>query len=487
MNAYEDASTTRDGERRRGRAELRNVLAMSIPVVITTSSRALMDIADFIMITWLRVDEAQAAILPAQLVMWSYIVVGLGVVSVVNTFASQSIGRRRPQEGAAYAWQSMYIAVLAGAVGLCLIPALPVLIGWFGHAPAVQRLELAYARPALLTVAPSIAAAGLGWFFVGVHRPWVTMWSVIEANIVNVAVSYVLIFGHLGFAPLGLAGAAWGTLAGVSYRTIRLTLTLVAPKTHCVHASRRQWRPSWRKCRDLVRVGMPCGMHWVSEVVVWTIFINVLIGSEFGTAHLVATNATWQYMRLAFMPSVGVGQALTALVGRSIGAGDAPRAIRETRIAAVLTFAYMGSLSVVYVGFGATLVGWFNSDPEVMEIGRRIMICAAVFQLFDAIGITYNSALRGAGDTFVPSVFFVVSTWLIVVGGGWTAATWFHELGSLGPWIAASAFIVLSGVFLWWRWHGRAWMGIDLFDDGHGPAGDSPPGTAMANAAAASH
>ncbi|MEK7755833.1 MAG: hypothetical protein AAB385_01325, partial [Planctomycetota bacterium] len=70
---------------------------------------------------------------------------------------------------------------------------------------------------------------------------------------------------------------------------------------------------------------------------------------------------------------------------------------------------------------------------------------------------------RGAGDTFVPSVFFIVSHWIIVVGGGWWVATAYPQLGSIGPWIAGAVLIAVSSLFLWWRWNGRAWTRIDLF------------------------
>jgi len=470
---HDDQTDKLTALRQRRRAEIRNVIAMAIPVVITTSSRAFMDIADYVMITRLRSDEAQAAILPAQLIMWSYIVIGMGIVSMVSTFASQSLGRNQPRECSAYAWQGLYVAAFVGAIGVALRPTLPSMIGLINHEPIVQQMELAYSRVALLTVGPTLAAAGLGWFFIGVHRPWVTMWSVIEANVVNVVVSFVLIFGCLGFEPLGIAGAAWGTLVGVSYRTVRLGLTLIMPSMARAFASRTTWRPSWGKLRQLFRLGMPCGFHWVSEVVVWTFFVNVLVGTKFGTADLIATNIAWQYMRLAFLPTMGVGQALTALVGKSIGSGNPKRAIRETRFATTITLTYMGSLSFVYWLFGPELISFFSTDPQVIRIGGSIMICAALFQLFDAIGISYNSALRGAGDTFLPSMFFIVSNWVIIVGAGGAAAVYYPQFGSLGPWVAASSSIILAGAFLWWRWHGRAWMKISIFTERRAASGTS--------------
>jgi MATE family, multidrug efflux pump len=447
----------------RDRSEMRNVIAMSIPVVITTSSRAVMDIADYMMIARLPTTDAQAAILPAQILMWSYIVVGIGVVSMVSTYASQCLGRKEYKECSAYAWQSLYIGVIFGALAAALAPLSHHLVAVVGHDPAVQRAEISYLQIALLTAGPTIAAGGLGWFFIGIHKPWVTMWSAIEANVVNIIISYVLIFGYLGFEPMGIRGAAWGTLAAVSYRTVRLALTLLIPSIDRQFASRDTWKPSWPRIKKLLRFGIPFGLQWTSEVVVWAVFVNILIGRNFGTTALLATNSTWQYMRISFLPSMGVGQALTALVGKSIGSGDHDRATREVRMAAWITATYMGGLSIIYGFFGPELVGFFNADPEVMRIGGSIMICAAVFQLFDALGITYSSALRGAGDTFVPAIFFIVSTWLIIVGGGWYMATYHRELGSLGPWLAGSTLIIVTAIFLWWRWHSGAWRKIDIF------------------------
>ena len=461
-----DANRLGSDERNRRRAEVRNVVFMSIPVVITFSSRAFMDIADYVMITGLGSGDAQAAILPAQIVMWSYIILGVGIVSVVNTFAAQALGRGRPRDCSAYAWQTIYIAAFFGLLGLALKPFLPGLLATFGHDPNVQSLELAYADIALLTVAPTTAAFGLGWFFVGVHRPWTTMWSAIEANVVNIVVSFVLIYGKLGFEPMGIAGAAWGTLVAVCYRSIRLGLTLIAPRADRAFDSRKSWRPSWRCMKDLLRVGLPCSLQWLCDVVVWAVFINVLIGSKFGTVHLIATNTAWQYMRIAFMPVVGVGQALTALVGKSIGTGDPQRAMREASLAAKITLVYMGGLSIIYFFWGATLIGLFNQDPEVIRIGSTIMICAAVFQLFDGIAICYNAALRGAGDTLVPSAFMIVSNWVIIVGGGFAIVALVPQWESTGAWLAASTLIVVTGFFMWWRWRSNAWMNIDLFGDG---------------------
>lgn len=438
-------------------------MAMALPAVITTSSRAAMDVADFIMVARLPTEDAQAAILPAQVVMWAYIVFGLGVVTMVNTFASQALGRRNESECSAYAWQGIYVSVFFGLLAGVVIGFVPGVVAWIGHDPGVQANEIAYMKVALLTTGPTLIAEGLGWFFIGIHRPKTPMWTALESIVINVVVSGALIFGWFGLPSMGIAGAAWGTFVAVCYRMVRLLIAFLTLNIHTIYRTRETWRPSFSRMANLFRVGIPCGLQFTSEVIVWAIFVNLLIGKRFGTHHLIATNAAWQYMRVAFMPTLGAGRALTALVGKSIGEGDHARAKRETRIAAILTTLYMLVLSLTYLIFGEQLILLITGSEGAAKIGRPIMVCAAVFQLFDAWAITYTSSLRGAGDTFVPSIFFVASHWLIIVAGGWWIAGRFPELGSLGPWIAASVLIGVTAVFLIWRWYSEAWRKIDLF------------------------
>ncbi|MHC4067321.1 MAG: MATE family efflux transporter, partial [Planctomycetota bacterium] len=179
------------------RSELRSVIAMSAPMVIATCTRMVMDITDYFMISRLPGGEAQAALLPAQLFLWTYIVIGMGVVSIVATFASQALGRERYADCSAYAWQGLYLALVFGLLGFGFKPLLPWLISAVGHDATVQAMELDYCSVAVWSIGPTIAAAALSSFFNGVHHPRVTMWSALEGIVINFAVSFCLIFGKL--------------------------------------------------------------------------------------------------------------------------------------------------------------------------------------------------------------------------------------------------------------------------------------------------
>ena len=435
---------------------------MSIPLVITTSTRMVMDVSDYVMIKWVGSD-AQAALLPAELLMWSFIVPWMGIVSMVNTLVAQSLGRGRPRDCPAYAWQGLHLSILFGLLAFPFWPLMPRIIAWIGHNPGIQAMERAYCEVAVWTVGPSLAGAALSGFFNGIHRPMITMWSALEALAVNAAASFLLIYGIGGLPRLGVAGAAWGTMIACVYRALRLLLAMCAAEYDRTYASRETWRPDRAKMSSILRVGVPTGLQWLSDVVVWTVFVNVLVGRFFGKWHLVASNIAWQYLRVGFMPCIGVGMALTSLVGKAIGRGRPDRAVRVTRIAVIMTTVYMTAFSLAYLIAGRWLISLLSDEAEVIRIGSALMVCAAIFQFFDALGITYNSALRGAGDTFWPSMLFVVSHWLILVAGGYAMAKLAPEWGSVGPWVVASLFLILIGVALWWRWRSRRWMSIDLF------------------------
>ncbi len=445
------------------RKELGGIVRMSGPIVIATSSRMFMDVTDFWMISRTGNSDALAAILPAQMIMYTYMALWMGTLGIVATFAAQSLGRGESKRCSKYAWQCLYLSAIAWLLGAALWPFLPDIFSWIGHDVAIRDLEIRYASIAVWTIGPTIAATGLSSYFNGIHRPVTTMVVALEGVVVNAAVSFILIFGMFGIQPMGIEGAAWGTVAGTGYRVVRFIIVLWSRNHHDQFGSRSTWRMDLPRMTSILRVGGPSGVQWGSDVLVWAIFTTVLVGRYFGKDDQLATNAAWQYLRISFMPAIGVGFALSSLVGHAIGMRDFQRAIRITRLVMLMLLGYMLVMSVIFFAFRYQLIGFFDSDPDVIRIGASVMICAALFQIFDALGISYSGALRAAGDTLVPSIVYMLSHWILVVGGGVIMAEYFPQLRSLGPWIAATVLISFTGVYYWWRWHGRAWTRIDIF------------------------
>lgn len=444
------------------RAEGRRILRLALPNIGTTVTRVLMGFIDFAMVSWLGTD-AQAAISPASFLVFMAGCIGSGAAYCVTTFAAQALGRGERPEAARFAWQAVYLAAVLGAVLTPLIVFVPAFYGWVGHPAAVRDAEIDYTRIALWSIAPSILVFGLDGFFNGVQRAGVSLAAAIIGLISNALLNYALIFGHWGCPRMGVAGAALATVIGWCVRGAYLFVFFLSPKFHESFATRTGWRPSLHRLIQLIAIGLPTSLQWLLDLAAWVVFMTFIIAA-YGTPAMAATNLGVQYMHVSFMPAVGIGMALTSLVGHAIGEGRPERALVRARAATLMCTAYMGSVGLIFWLARSQLTQLLSSDPAVIQAGCIVLIWSAVFQVFDAVGITYSSALRGAGDTRWPAFIVVTYAWVIFIGGGVVLGRMLPGLGLHAPWLMCTLYVILIGVTLWWRWRRGGWRNIRLMD-----------------------
>lgn len=445
------------------------LLVLAVPIVGMTTTRMLMGFIDFVMVSKLG-TEAQAAISPASILVFTVACLGMGTANGVQTFVAQSLGRGRPREAGSYAWQAFY---LAGVFALLSLPLCASVPWWFRglarlgeHPAAAVEMEIAYLRIAFLMLPAATLSVGLDGFFSGVHRPWISFVAALCALAVNALGNWLLIFGHCGFPEMGIAGAAVATVIGWWVRAAVLTVAFLHTDYAAPYNTRHGWAFHWERMRGVLRVGGPTAVQWLVDIGSWVVFMVVMM-PPFGLATMAASNVGLQCMHFSFMPAVGIGIALCSQVGHAIGAGDQELAKVRARVALRLTILYMGAVGVLFCVARRQLMWLFNDDPAVIEAGSWILIWAGIFQVFDAMGITYMNALRGAGDTRWPAVVTFALCWGVFVSGGYAVARLLPQFGLNGPWFACTLYIVLLGLLLGWRWQAGHWRSIRLF---HEPA-----------------
>jgi MATE family multidrug resistance protein len=445
----------------------RELFTLALPIIGLTVTRMLMSFIDFAMVSPLG-TQAQAAISPASILVFTIACIGMGVAQAVQTFVAQADGRGQPEQAGAYAWQSFYVAAVCGLLTYPLAATTPVWFGWLAalgqHGAAVRDMEIQYVEVALWFVAPSIVCAGLDAFFSGVQKPRISLIAALVSLGVNGCGNWLLIYGKLGFPRLGIRGAAIATVIGWCCRAAVLFAALLLPDYDARYKTRRSFAFCWEKMRDLLRIGGPTSVQWLVDIGSWVVFM-VLMMPPFGVAAMAATNVGLQYMHLSFMPAVGVGIALCSQVGFAIGAGRPDQAVQRTRIALRVTVGYMGAVGLLFLLARRPLTWLFNADPAVMDAGGWVLMWAAIFQVFDAMGITFMNALRGAGDTRWPAVATFIMCWGVFVGGGYAVSRCLPQYGLNGPWFTCTSYIVLLGVLLWWRWNAGAWRKLRLFGE----------------------
>lgn len=475
------------------RSALRELLVIAGPTVATMTSYTVMTFTD----KWL-VSHLGASFVGAQgnggLAAWVPQSVAMGVLQVINTYVSQNMGAGRAQRGAAYAWNGVWIAWIFAVLFIPYSFALPWIFAEAGIEHEQAGLAASYGQVLLFGASLNLSTRAISQFFYGMHKANVVLVAGVTANIVNLFASGILVFGNgpvpadlglfgraigeigqwLAIKPQGMIGSGYGTvLATLVELAIPLALFL-SPKFNRLYKTRGAWRPSWPHIRDLFKTGWPGGLMFGNEMVCWGFFMVYLV-SGFGAQHASAGWIAHQYMSLSFMPSVGLSVACTAIVGKYMGAKQPHVAASRAWLSVKLAMVYMGLCGVVFVVFRRELVEFFV-DPatpaadrdQLIRLGAQMLIATACFQLFDAVAMVLSGALRGAGDTIFPGIATVISSWVVIVGGGLFMTKVFPGLQSLGPWIAAACYIATLCVILLLRFTSGKWKSIDLLKHASG-------------------
>ncbi len=448
-----------------------DMVKLAAPTVATMVSYTAMQFTDAYMVSLITPPDPVNLAAQGNGGMWAFTpcAVALGLVGVVNTYVSQNLGAGKPECGPAYAWNAIWVglAMWLGVV-LPMAWALPWVFSHLGHEPRLVELETAYGRVLMYGLVLTLTTRAMAQFFYGLHKPRVVFIAAVVGNITNLGLNWVFIYGHLGLPRMGVSGSALATVIATGVElSMPLTLFLSAAY-HRQYGTRTAWRPSLAHLKDIVRIGWPQAMMFGNEIVCWAIFMTAY-AARFGPAQNSASWMALRYMHLSFMPAVGISYACTAMVGRALGANRPDLATARAKQGVMLAMAYMGTCALAFVLFRHAMIGLFVPDETpvaereaIIAIGSRIMIVAAIFQLFDGLGITLIGVLRGAGDTVWPGVLTVVLAWTCLVAGGWVIVESWPEGGALGPWISAGAYIILLGLGLYYRFSSGKWKQVHL-------------------------
>jgi len=446
--------------RQRALKELGEVLWLSFPIIITMTSNTAMQFVDAMMLG--RFGEAElAAVSPAGMTFFIFAAFILGVNGCNNTFVSQSLGRGQLHDCGRYTIHAIYLALLAQPLMIPLIAAAHPLFSLFPHKPEVIAREVAYFRPLALRLGATGMMVALATFFQATSRPVIPMITGITANSLNVLGNYALIFGHFGLPRWGIFGAALATTVSGYVEVLMLLGVFLLPANRGRYGTSHWWPVDFRRIWQLLRIGLGAGVTFALDVASWSVFINALVG-RLGTAYLAASTASSQIMRLSFMPTIGLNIGVTALVGRHIGRQDIPGAKRRAYLGMAAAASYMTLMAAIVVTFRGPLMQLFNDTPDVIRAGSVILLYAALFQFSDAIGILSGGALRGAGDTRFPAIVNSAVAFLFflplasVLG---RPQVW----GLHGCWIAATLYIWIIDVILFWRFASERWRKINIF------------------------
>jgi putative MATE family efflux protein len=425
----------------------RRVIGLAAPVIGENLLQTLLGVVDTILVAGLGV-VALAGIGAALQVVF-IITAALTALSVgASVLVAQAVGAGNLRGACVTARQTLVWSVVAALpfTALGLVFAAP-LIGLFGMAPDVSAVAVEYLHITIGSVVTIIIMLIGGGVMRGAGDSRTPMLVTLLANVINVGVSWALIYGHAGMPALGAAGSAWGTFISRLIGALVLLWLLWRGVNGVRVAGRTGWRPQFGVARGVLAIGLPAALE---EVVIISAFaaltpIVAVLGTTALAAHRVAINV----LSLSFLPGIGFALATTALVGQSVGAGRMDEARAATRIAMRWALIWMGALGVLFMFFAPQLMRIFTNDAQMIAIGALAIQAVALTQPAWAGTFVYGGALRGTGDTRTPLVISGITVWL-VVGLAYLATLAWPELAAV--WVA---FLLVAPAEVWLM--RRAW------------------------------
>jgi MATE family multidrug resistance protein len=444
-----------EDHRKGGYAEVWHI---AYPAVLTMISQTVMSFTDAVMVGRLGAAEL-AGVGFAGTMVWGLYSFFNGLVNGVNTFVAQDYGAKRYHNIGAMTWQGIYFALASGVILILISQFSADLFRFVGPEKEVQQIGSAYLRIRMCGGVFIVLWMCFSAFLRGLGDTRTPLKITLIANIINIAGDYVLIFGKFGFPRLETQGAAIATVFANGVGAAMFFAVFLSHRNATRYGTRFQWRPRLRHMKRLFAVGGPIGLQWLLDMGSFILFSALI--ARMGTPQLAGNEAALRLMHLSFMPVYGLSIAATTLVGQYIGSKEMPYAVRSGNSALRIGFLYTLFIAFVFLVFPERLVALINNDPDVVRIGGSIMRLAAIFQIFDGLGIVSNGCLRGAGDTRWAMKIGIGYAWCLFVPlaylGGFVL-----KGGAIGAWAGATIYITALGLTFFFRFRSGKWQSIKI-------------------------
>ncbi|MEE0884254.1 MAG: MATE family efflux transporter [Faecalimonas sp.] len=278
------------------------------------------------------------------------------------------------------------------------------------------------------------------------------------ANVVNVIFNWLLIYGNLGFPELGVAGASLATVIGQVVAFIMAFAVILKGNGFLKLEFKLGFKPNKIVLGNMLNIGFPAMIEQLLMRAGMILFAKTV--ATLGTTAYATHQVCMNIQALSFMTGQAFAVSATTLMGQSLGKRrtDMAQAYCSRTRKVGLVFSII--LALVFIFFGGQIVGLYNSDPEIIRIGGKIMLFVAFLQPFQSSQFIIAGGLRGAGDTKATAIFTFIT--VLLVRPLVAIALVNLGLGLYGAWAAmATDQLIRSGLVLF-RYNSGKWKLIKL-------------------------
>ncbi|HUM88690.1 MAG TPA: MATE family efflux transporter [Prolixibacteraceae bacterium] len=445
---------------------IKELLILSLPMIISTACDGVMTFTDRLFLARVGSEQMNAALgggVAMQMLTFFFI----GLTGYSTALVAQYFGAGEKQNTTKSAFQAVLIALLAWPL---IMLSKPVLSMYFEMA-RIPASQLGYQNDYLNILiwgsVFSLLRHTLGCYFTGIGKTKIVMTATVLAMIINVILDYILIFGKLGFEPMGVKGAALATISGSFLATLLLFIVYLNKTNQVEFSVLKSFRFNWPIMKKLIVFGSPAGFELFLNFIAFSIMISIFHSK--GDVAATATTIMFNWDMVSYIPLLGLEIAVTSLVGRYMGARK-PEIAQHAALSAIkIGIFYSLIVLILFVFIPEALVRVFHpAQPsqifeDAVPIAVNMIKIAALYVLAESMLVAFVGALRGAGDTFFTMIVSVAAHWTFVpvIYLSLYVFNFSVELS----WFLLVVFFLIFGVVLGLRFKSGKWKKIKVINN----------------------
>lgn len=439
--------------------EFRYTIKLSVPVILGMLGHTFVQFADNIMVGQLGTAELAAVSLGNSFVFIA-MSLGIGFSTAITPLVAEADGEGNKASAKSSLKHGLILCTIMSLALFVLILLAKPLMYLMKQPREVVELAMPYLDLVALSLVPLVIFQAFKQFTEGLSETRYPMYATVIANVVNIIINYLLIFGAFGFPKLGIVGAAIGTLASRIIMVLYIWMLLRNKKKFHDYVTGFNFRKiEKRVMRKIIALGFPSALQMFFEVAIFTaaIWLSGVLGKNPQAANQIALNLS----SMTFMFGMGLGVAAMIRVGNQKGL----RNFRELRRIAQSIFFLTFLLEIIFAILFLLGRNWFPTlyldmndvmnladNTEVIYLAAQLLLVAAFFQISDGVQVVVLGALRGLQDVKIPTLITFIAYW----GIGFPISYYLGlhtNLESIGIWVGLLAGLTASAIMLYIRFN----------------------------------
>jgi len=427
---------------------IKETIKLALPISIGQLGHILMAVTDTIMVGHLGAMQLAAASV-ANAVFSTFMIFGLGLSIAITPITAVYVGAKDTNKLKSLLYTSLIINMIAGIIILLAIIWGSNYLAYLNQPKDVTILMKSYFQVIGISILPIMLFQSYKQFLEGLSDVKSAMYINLLANVANIILNWVLIYGKFGFPALGLLGAGIATL---------LTRTIMSISFWGYFQFNNKYKQLFASLssrlfekaitKKILSIGLPLAGQMVTEVAAFS-FIGIMVG-WIGTNELAAHQIALNMASSTFMIMIGISSAGTVRVGNALGEKNFSKVKVAGYTAISICIAIMFIFGLVFVLLNNYLPYIYIQDINVINITAKLLLIAAAFQIFDGWQASSAGVLRGLGDVTIPAIIIFIAYWVIGIPLGYYLA-FTLKWSVYGIWASVVISLIFVAVFLFFR------------------------------------